>query len=185
MKLIKDHAALMKGAIIKGDKETKVTGIEHDSRKVTEGTLFACIVGAHVDGHWRDKAKFCVFFEGLRHLAEDVLVHDIVVVKEEEVFACRDLRAVVAGNRLKGVFFVSYVFDGLSEIVFDLCSRFVRRTVVNDNDFERGPFRVLHALYATADHFCAVEGRYYDRDSRHLQADKVCFMMCFFPVLIV
>ena len=51
MKLIKELAALVKGAVIKGDKETKVTGIEHDSRKVEHGTLFVCIPGAHVDGH--------------------------------------------------------------------------------------------------------------------------------------
>ena len=51
MKLVKDLAALVKGAVIKGDKETKVTGMEHDSRKVTQGTMFVCIPGAHVDGH--------------------------------------------------------------------------------------------------------------------------------------
>ena len=51
MKLVKELAALLEGAVIKGDKETKITGIEHDSRKVEHGTLFVCIPGAHVDGH--------------------------------------------------------------------------------------------------------------------------------------
>ena len=51
MKLVKELAALIEGAVIKGDKETKVTGMEHDSRKVAHGTMFVCIPGAHVDGH--------------------------------------------------------------------------------------------------------------------------------------
>ena len=51
MKLVKELAALIEGAVIKGDKETKVTGMEHDSRKVEHGTMFVCIPGAHVDGH--------------------------------------------------------------------------------------------------------------------------------------
>ena len=44
-------AALIEGAEIIGNSDTEIKDIEHDSRKVTEGTLFACMVGAHVDGH--------------------------------------------------------------------------------------------------------------------------------------
>ena len=51
MKLVKELATLIEGAVIKCDKETKVTGMEHDSRKVAHGTMFVCIPGAHVDGH--------------------------------------------------------------------------------------------------------------------------------------
>ena len=44
-------AALIEGAEIIGNSETVIKDIEHDSRKATEGTLFVCMVGAHVDGH--------------------------------------------------------------------------------------------------------------------------------------
>ena len=44
-------AALIEGVEIIGNSDTEIKDIEHDSRKVTEGTLFACMVGAHVDGH--------------------------------------------------------------------------------------------------------------------------------------
>ena len=51
MKTISQLAELVTGAVVIGDKETKITGIEHDSRKVEDGTLFVCIPGLHVDGH--------------------------------------------------------------------------------------------------------------------------------------
>lgn len=51
MKTISQLAELVKGSVIIGNKDTKITGIEHDSRKVEKGTLFVCIPGAHVDGH--------------------------------------------------------------------------------------------------------------------------------------
>ncbi len=51
MKTIGQLAALLKDAVVIGDKDTVITGIEHDSRKVQEGTLFVCIPGVHVDGH--------------------------------------------------------------------------------------------------------------------------------------
>lgn len=57
MKLLNELAARVPGARIKGERETKIFSIEHDSRKVVEGTLFACIKGVHVDGHdFIDKA---------------------------------------------------------------------------------------------------------------------------------
>ena len=51
MKTICQLASLLKDAVVIGDKDTVITGIEHDSRKVQEGTLFVCIPGVHVDGH--------------------------------------------------------------------------------------------------------------------------------------
>ncbi len=51
MKTINQLAGLIKGAEVIGNKETVITGIEHDSRKVEKGTLFVCIPGIHVDGH--------------------------------------------------------------------------------------------------------------------------------------
>ena len=38
-------------AKIIGDGKVQITGIEHDSRKITAGNLFVCMEGAHVDGH--------------------------------------------------------------------------------------------------------------------------------------
>ncbi len=38
-------------AELSGDPSVEVTGITHDSRRVGPGTCFACIPGAHVDGH--------------------------------------------------------------------------------------------------------------------------------------
>ena len=51
MKTIQQLAQLVEGATVIGDKETLITGIEHDSRKVEAGTMFVCIKGVHVDGH--------------------------------------------------------------------------------------------------------------------------------------
>ncbi len=39
------------GAKILGDGKIQISGIEHDSRKITAGNLFVCMEGAHVDGH--------------------------------------------------------------------------------------------------------------------------------------
>lgn len=44
-------AELLADVKIIGDNEVIIKDIEHDSRKVTEGTLFVCMEGAHVDGH--------------------------------------------------------------------------------------------------------------------------------------
>ena len=50
-KRLEELAALLPGARIVGDAQTEITSIERDSRRAREGTLFACIVGAHVDAH--------------------------------------------------------------------------------------------------------------------------------------
>ena len=50
MKKLSQLAALVPGAEVVGvDKE--ITSIQHDSRKVENGTLFVAIPGVHVDGH--------------------------------------------------------------------------------------------------------------------------------------
>ncbi|MBR3458346.1 MAG: UDP-N-acetylmuramoyl-L-alanyl-D-glutamate--2,6-diaminopimelate ligase, partial [Selenomonadaceae bacterium] len=51
MKTIGELAAMVAGAEVIGDRNTSITGIVHDSRKVEEGMLFVCIPGIHVDGH--------------------------------------------------------------------------------------------------------------------------------------
>lgn len=50
-KTLEELALLIHDTKIIGDKNILITGIEHDSRKVTAGNLFVCMEGAHVDGH--------------------------------------------------------------------------------------------------------------------------------------
>lgn len=50
-KTLEALAALVEGAELIGNKELEIKDIEHDSRKVTEGALFVCMEGVHVDGH--------------------------------------------------------------------------------------------------------------------------------------
>lgn len=50
IKKLSELALLIPGAKIVGD-DVLISGIEHDSRKVTTKNLFVCIEGAHVDGH--------------------------------------------------------------------------------------------------------------------------------------
>ena len=51
MKTLEELALLIQGTKIIGNKDVKITGIEHDSRKIQPGNLFVCMEGAHVDGH--------------------------------------------------------------------------------------------------------------------------------------
>ena len=44
-------AALAAGAEIIGNQDLEIKDIEHDSRKISEGALFVCMEGVHVDGH--------------------------------------------------------------------------------------------------------------------------------------
>ena len=50
-KTLEELSLLVQGTKIIGDGETLITGIEHDSRKISAGNLFVCMEGAHVDGH--------------------------------------------------------------------------------------------------------------------------------------
>ena len=51
MKTLEELALLIQGAKIIGDNKIQITSIEHDSRKITAGSLFVCMEGAHFDGH--------------------------------------------------------------------------------------------------------------------------------------
>ncbi len=50
-KTLEELSLLVQGIKIIGDGEILITGIEHDSRKITAGNLFVCMEGAHFDGH--------------------------------------------------------------------------------------------------------------------------------------
>jgi UDP-N-acetylmuramyl-tripeptide synthetase len=43
--------ALLANCEVRGNKNAVIKNIEHDSRKVTDGTLFVCLTGVHADGH--------------------------------------------------------------------------------------------------------------------------------------
>lgn len=51
MSRLKDLLSNLEYECIAGTEETEVTEVVYDSRKVTPGCLFICIVGANVDGH--------------------------------------------------------------------------------------------------------------------------------------
>lgn len=51
MKTLEELALLVQDTKIIGNSNAKITSIEHDSRKVSTGSLFVCFEGAHVDGH--------------------------------------------------------------------------------------------------------------------------------------
>ena len=48
---LEELATLMVGAVIEGNPDAEITGIETDSRKVRRGDLFICLPGAVHDGH--------------------------------------------------------------------------------------------------------------------------------------
>ncbi len=50
-KTIRELTAMLPEVAVTGSSDTRIDSVEHDSRKVKAGTLFACIPGAHVDGH--------------------------------------------------------------------------------------------------------------------------------------
>jgi len=51
MKTLEELALLIQGTKIVGNGKIEIKNIQHDSRKVTEGSLFICMEGAHFDGH--------------------------------------------------------------------------------------------------------------------------------------
>jgi len=51
MKTLEELALLIPNTEIIGDGTTEIKDIQHDSRKVSEGSLFVCMEGAHFDGH--------------------------------------------------------------------------------------------------------------------------------------
>lgn len=50
-KNLKQLTAFLADYKVKGQLEQTIENVAHDSRKVTQGTLFFCLSGAHVDGH--------------------------------------------------------------------------------------------------------------------------------------
>ena len=51
MKTLEELALLIPDSKIIGDGSTKIFSIEHDSRKVSNGSIFVCMEGVHFDGH--------------------------------------------------------------------------------------------------------------------------------------
>ena len=56
----------MEYRLIRGDLSTEISGVVYDSRKVTEGSAFICIVGAKFDAHEKidevaEMGAACVF----------------------------------------------------------------------------------------------------------------------------
>src|ERR1700679_589262 len=48
---LEEVAALTNGQLINGEKETRITGVVHDTRNVKKSFLFVAIVGERLDGH--------------------------------------------------------------------------------------------------------------------------------------
>lgn len=76
---------------VRGDDGVDVTGIAHDSRRVTPGDLFCCVPGGHVDGH--DFAAAAVAAGAVALLVERVLDLPVPQVWVRHV---RDVMGVVA-----------------------------------------------------------------------------------------
>ena len=51
MKTLEELSLLIQNSKIIGDGKTEIKNIEHNSKKVSEGSLFVCMEGAHFDGH--------------------------------------------------------------------------------------------------------------------------------------
>src|SRR5688572_15559758 len=82
-------AELPGAELIRGDADTAVTGVEHDSRQVAEGTLFVAIPGFQVDGHsFLSQATAAgagaVIVQRDRRPAWDALEGDVAVVAVDE-----------------------------------------------------------------------------------------------------
>ena len=62
--------------LLQGSMDTEVADVIYDSRKVTEGTMFVCMVGAVTDGH--------------KYIPDAVAKGAKVIVAEREE-ACKDV----------------------------------------------------------------------------------------------
>jgi len=81
--------------LLYGDLDKEVTSVEYDSRKVTEGALFVCVIGFTVDGHSfaskavsqgatvivADSRRDSSFDEELKHLSEE---HDVCIIEMDD-----------------------------------------------------------------------------------------------------
>ncbi len=81
------------GARIAGDPEVDVTSLTHDSRRVSPGSLFACIPGERTDGH--DHAPAAVAAGAIALLVERRLG---LGVPEVEVASTRAVLGPIAAN---------------------------------------------------------------------------------------
>lgn len=74
--------------ILAGSTDREISGVVYDSRKVTEGSLFVCIIGANSDGHTYlkdviDKGASAVLVER-GHIPTDLTFPETVTVVETE-----------------------------------------------------------------------------------------------------
>ena len=91
----------------------------------------------------RDESRLGMSLKCGNEFGEDVRLHDVVVIKEEEVFSRGDPRAVVSAYGGHSVFRIARVANArvVAERGADLVARVVRRAVVHDDDLKRGVVR--------------------------------------------
>ena len=88
-KTIKELAVLLADVRVVGDENKMIQSMAHDSRKVTQDTLFVCISGATVDGH-----KFIA--QAIKNGAVAVLVEkDVDVPENITVVRVSDVKAAM------------------------------------------------------------------------------------------
>ncbi|MDB5085036.1 MAG: UDP-N-acetylmuramoylalanyl-D-glutamate--2,6-diaminopimelate ligase [Bacilli bacterium] len=90
---LKELASTIAFCRLTGDKNTDITGIQMDSRKVQPGDLFICIQGQKFDGH--DYAK-----QAIDHGASALVVEHDVDLNVPKLFVkkSRDAMAIIANH---------------------------------------------------------------------------------------
>ncbi len=78
-KILVDIVKTLEGAEVRGDTQVTVSGITHDSRKVTPGDIYVCIPGFKLDGH--DFAKNAVLAGAAALVVEHYLDLEIPQIK--------------------------------------------------------------------------------------------------------
>ncbi len=87
---------------LQGDVEAEITNLTHDSRKVQEGSVFACIVGAVVDGHNFIKDVIALGAKALIVEREVEAPESVTVIKVEDTrYALAYLSAAYFGYPAK------------------------------------------------------------------------------------
>lgn len=84
--------------ILKGDIYTKITSLENDSRKVTNGSVFVCIKGAKVDGH-------NYIHDVIQKGAVAVIIEDDIDIKDE-------ITIIKVDNTRKALAYMSAAYFG-------------------------------------------------------------------------
>lgn len=99
MKTLEELALLIQNSKIIGDGKTEIKNIEHDSRKVSEGSLFVCMEGMHFDGH-----KFINQAKDLGAVA--------ILTTHENISLPENISAIVVPDLLKSLaVIVPYFYD--------------------------------------------------------------------------